>query len=229
MSLLLCIETSTSNCSVALVRNGIAAAARELNEARAHAGKVTVFIREVLEQCGVPADNLDAVAVGKGPGSYTGLRIGVSVAKGLCYALKKPLIAIDTLYAMAHAMQAKRGEEQILYCPMTDARRMEVYCSLFDKDLKCLMETSALVINSGSFADTLQKNKVLFFGDGARKCREVLTHQENALFAEGVYPAASDLAVLAAAAFREKRFEDLAYFEPFYLKDFLAGTPRKQV
>jgi tRNA threonylcarbamoyladenosine biosynthesis protein TsaB len=221
MSLLLQIETATTACSVALTQNGEVLAVKELNERNIHAEVITVFIEELFNTTGRTYADLDAIAVSSGPGSYTGLRIGVSTAKGLCYALDKPLIAVETLQAMADTMAARSGDAWL--CPMIDARRMEVYTALFDPHGEKIDATSAQIIDEQSFSQVLERHKVLFFGDGAAKCREVLSKYPNASFDTETINSATALTKRALMKLESKQFEDVAYYEPFYLKDFIAG------
>jgi tRNA threonylcarbamoyladenosine biosynthesis protein TsaB len=225
MSLILGIETATKICSVALTENGKLLALKEEGGAYSHSEKLTTFIQDVLKQAGKELKDLDAVAVSKGPGSYTGLRIGVSAAKGLCYALNIPLISVSTLQGMALGMSEM--ETNILYSPMIDARRMEVYTALFDEDNKELDAISAKIIDEHSFEKELKESKVLFFGDGADKCKEVLKKNPNAIFSEKGLPSAQFINQIALVKFDKQDFEDVAYFEPYYLKDFIATTPKK--
>ena len=231
MALILNIESATNTCSVALAMDGKLLALAENNKPRNHAEVITLYIQEVLHKTNISFSKLDAVAISKGPGSYTGLRIGVSTAKGLCYALNKPLIAINTLQAMVLALlqtaNYKRQVANILFCPMLDARRMEVYCALFDANNSLVKETSAEIINEQSFANILKNNQVVFFGDGAAKCKTTLAKHPNAVFIDDVFPSAKNILTLSEAAFHNKQFEDTAYFEPFYLKDFRITTPNK--
>jgi tRNA threonylcarbamoyladenosine biosynthesis protein TsaB len=218
MALILNLETATTVCSVSIGKDGKSIASREINNGYTHAENLTVFIDESLKEAGIKIKDLDAVAVSKGPGSYTGLRIGVSVAKGLCYALDKPLIGVNTLENLTLAL-CKRDD--LFLCPMLDARRMEVYCAIYDHDLKEIKPTTAEIISENSFSDLLQKNKIMFFGDGAEKCKTIISHP-NALFAKDIImPSAINMCSLSENAFRENKFEDLAYFEPYYLKDFV--------
>lgn len=225
MILILQIETATASCSVALAKDGKVLSAKTINQRNIHAEVITVFIGELFAENGITFQELDAVAVSSGPGSYTGLRIGVSTAKGLCFSLDKPLIAVETLQAMAAGYlyrSAKKVEDRFLLCPMIDARRMEVYTALFDQDLNRIKPTSAEIINEESFAAVLDQHKIIFFGDGALKCKTIL-HHPNAVFIDDFINDAADLTQLAAEKFRLQAFEDVAYFEPFYLKDFIAG------
>ena len=220
MSLILCIETATKSCSVALAKDGQLIDLREeVSEQYSHSEQLTVFIEQLLQQQGLKVSDLDAIAVSSGPGSYTGLRIGVSTAKGLCYASDIPLISISTLEAMAQLMKDKHPNKQL--CPMIDARRMEVYCALFGTDQQTDVE--AKVIDENSFSKDLEQGSLLFFGDGADKCQEVLIHP-NAHFELGVYPSAISMIALAHHKYQQQQFEDVAYFVPFYLKEFVAGV-----
>jgi tRNA threonylcarbamoyladenosine biosynthesis protein TsaB len=222
MALILCIETSTKSCSVALSQNGKSLQTIELvSDQYSHSEKLTLFIEKLLQEQKKSFSDLDAVAVSKGPGSYTGLRIGVSTAKGICYAIDKPLIAISTLEAMAFGMSLQFPDAT--YCPMLDARRMEVYCAFYGK---LNSDIEAKVLDEDSFKFQLDKNPILFFGDGANKFQEICKHT-NATFIANIYPSADNMSVLAQKAFNQKMFEDVAYFEPFYLKDFVAGPHKK--
>jgi tRNA threonylcarbamoyladenosine biosynthesis protein TsaB len=229
---LLHIETSTRVCSIALSRDWELLAIRESEEKNIHSSAITVFIDEVMKEAGYAYPELDAVAVSKGPGSYTGLRIGVSVAKGICFAIDRPLIAIGTLQALAwgtrEMLLKKEGmiKDDIVFCPMIDARRMEVYNAIYDKDLKEIRETKAEIIDKNSFNDFLQKSRVWFTGDGAEKCRDFFIDYPNAYFSEHPMPSARYLIELAETHFKAGQFEDTAYFEPFYLKDFIPGIPK---
>lgn len=220
MSLILSIETSTKVCSVALHKEEVLLASSEILIEKSHSKYITLLIENLFSYSGENMSDLDAIAVSKGPGSYTGLRIGVSTAKGLCYALEKPLIAISTLESMAY--EANRfNHTKALLCPMIDARRMEVYCALYNSELNCLEEVSAKVIDEKSFGELLANQPVLFFGDGSQKCMKAFGANKNALFIDQVHPSAVNVGVLASKAFEVKKFEDVAYFEPFYLKDFV--------
>jgi tRNA threonylcarbamoyladenosine biosynthesis protein TsaB len=222
--MILCLETSTRSCSVAIGQKGKLFALKEsLDEKHSHAENLTLYIEDVCKQANISLKDVDAIAVSKGPGSYTGLRIGVSTAKGLCYALGKPLIALNSLQAMAagyiHLPSSIRHVPS-LFCPMIDARRMEVYCAIYDENLNEIKKTSADIIDEHSFSDLLEKNKIYFFGDGAAKCRSAISHP-NAIFTDDINPSAKSMLPLAEKLFAERKFEDVAYFEPFYLKDFV--------
>ncbi len=230
MSLILQIETATTSCSVALAEDGKVLSCKTINQRNIHAEVITVFIGELFAENGAEFKQLDAVAVSSGPGSYTGLRIGVSTAKGLCFSLDKPLVAVETLQAMAagYLLRPKEAQGKFLLCPMIDARRMEVYTALFDQDLNRIKPTSAEIINQESFAAILNQHKIIFFGDGALKCKAVLGNHPNAVFIGDFINNAADFTRLAAEKFRLQQFEDIAYFEPFYLKDFIAGKISNQ-
>ncbi|MCQ2375536.1 MAG: tRNA (adenosine(37)-N6)-threonylcarbamoyltransferase complex dimerization subunit type 1 TsaB [Salinivirgaceae bacterium] len=228
MALILSFETSTTVCSVALSRNGVIVDSQESFETKSHASLLTVFAQDILQRNSISAQELDAVAVSQGPGSYTGLRIGVSAAKGLCYSLGKKLLAVDTLKAMALMAADKVEAKPDVFCAMIDARRMEVYCAMFDQQLNRISNTEAVVVDENSFAATLSGKKVAFFGDGAAKCMPVINSQ-NAVLVDGVYPSARYMAVLAEQSFAAGDFKDVAYFEPFYLKDFVATKPKNKV
>lgn len=226
MALILSLETATTVCSVALAKDGQLLSRKELNGDYTHAENLTRFIEAVFEEASLPLMNVDAIAVSKGPGSYTGLRIGVSTAKGLCYSLNKPMIAINTLEHSAYGCSLQYGKSNELFCPMIDARRMEVYCAVYDKSNKLIRSTAATIIDEQSFQDLLEKQTVYFFGDGAEKCKTMLSSNPNARFLEHLYPSAVNMITLAELAFQNKQFEDIAYFEPFYLKDFVAGKSK---
>lgn len=228
MAKILQIETATQICSVALSIDGKTVALKEESGQNLHASNLTLFIDDVIKSAGLTYKDLDAVAVSKGPGSYTGLRIGVSTAKGLCYALDIPLIAIETLEMMAAGFLFENPGYNGLVCPMIDARRMEVYTALFDAELKVLEPTSAKIIDETSFKSVLDQSQVSFLGDGAAKCAEALAHA-NSSFSDVNFNSASYMSALAFNAFKVGNFEDVAYFEPFYLKDFVLTQPKKKV
>ncbi|MEO5911595.1 MAG: tRNA (adenosine(37)-N6)-threonylcarbamoyltransferase complex dimerization subunit type 1 TsaB [Pelobium sp.] len=229
MPLILQIETATQTCSVSLSQDGILLDTVEKTERNIHAAVITVFIEELLAKTGKKMADLEAVAVSMGPGSYTGLRIGVSTAKGLCYALDIPLISVNTLDAMFEGFKAKlfSVNASTLFCPMIDARRMEVYCALYGNDGIKLKDTAAEIIDSESFADVLQNHIIYFFGDGAAKCEAILGLQLNARIIDDFENSAAHLAVKANEKYLLGDFEDVAYFEPFYLKDFIAGKKKE--
>ena len=244
--MILCLETSTAVCSVALVENGNVVALRESLDGQNHAEKITLFIDEVMKEAGIAYKDLDAVATSMGPGSYTGLRIGVSTAKGLCYAMEKPLIAIDTLAAMAYGFEDNKTTRQqdnkttswsqlpiansqqptAILCPMIDARRMEVYTAFFNEKLERTSETEALVIDENSFMELKQNNHLYLFGDGADKLAALFQNDENITVVEKFHCSAAYMSKLADEAFKNKQFVDTAYFEPFYLKNFVPGMPK---
>ncbi|MGN6640972.1 MAG: tRNA (adenosine(37)-N6)-threonylcarbamoyltransferase complex dimerization subunit type 1 TsaB [Mucilaginibacter sp.] len=224
--MILQIETATTVCSVALAQDGNTLAYKEVEQRNIHAEALTVFIDELLNIAGKSYPNLDAIAVSSGPGSYTGLRIGVSTAKGLCFALDKPLIAVETLKAMADGLISSNSfdiSDKTLLCPMIDARRMEVFTAIFDSKGNKIRPTLAEIIDQNSFADLLQNHEILFFGDGAAKCREVLGNNPNARIIDNFVNSARFLAKRAEEKYQAADFEDVAYFEPYYLKDFIAG------
>jgi tRNA threonylcarbamoyladenosine biosynthesis protein TsaB len=196
----------------------------ELNEGQfSHAEKLHSIILEVLKKSLKEMDDIDAIAISSGPGSYTGLRIGVSAAKGLCFSLDKPLIAIPTLSTLANAIIVDKGD---LIVPLLDARRMEVYSAVFNSERKQIRDTQAQIIDENSFSEYLEKGKVYFLGDGALKCKEFI-HHGSAIFLEGYFPSAKEMVELSYKKFVNEEFEDIAYFEPYYLKDFIAIKPKK--
>lgn len=220
MALILNIETSTTLCSVALSNSGKIVALKEIDNGYTHAENLHVFIEEVLKDANITPGQLNAIAVGKGPGSYTGLRIGVSSAKGLAYALSIPMIGVNTLETMAWSVSQSMDSDS-LFCPMLDARRMEVYCAIFDKDLNHVKETSAQIIDESNLAYFRSSKTLCFFGDGMPKCRETLSALPSTVFIEKVKPSASFLGELSFRKYTAGEFENVAYFEPFYLKDFV--------
>ncbi|MCJ0743604.1 tRNA (adenosine(37)-N6)-threonylcarbamoyltransferase complex dimerization subunit type 1 TsaB [Pedobacter montanisoli] len=228
MPTILQIETATQVCSVAIAVNGETIALKEQKASNIHASSLTCFIEDVMLQAGLKYQDLDAIAVSKGPGSYTGLRIGVATAKGLCFALDKPLIAINTLTLMANGYINAHPNFGGLICPMIDARRMEVYTAVYTNKLNFYEEVSAKIIDEKSFSLYLQNHFIAFIGDGAAKCQSVIDNV-NAHFYDTDFNSAAHMSKLAEQAFEEKKFEDIAYFEPFYLKDFVATTPKKKV
>ena len=233
MSLILCIETGTDICSVGIARDGELMSLRESDQGRDHAKQVAVFVDELLRETGVKPDELDAVAVGMGPGSYTGLRIGVSFAKGLCYGLNIPLLAVGSLEALtdvaikdyeAGIIQVE-GWDEALLCPMVDARRMEVYTQIFNSRCEAQSEVSAEIITEESFSQWRAKGKLVIVGNGAAKCQEMLP---DAIYID-VAPSARGLTRIAHQLFEAGKTVDIAYFEPFYLKDFVVVPSKKKL
>lgn len=227
MATILHIETSTEVCSVAVSQDGLCVFEREDREGPNHAVKSGVFIDEALSHIDSQLLTLDAVAVSGGPGSYTGLRIGVSTAKGVCFGRDARLISVPTLEVLCVPvlLQEKVKEDNALLCPMLDARRMEVYAALFDRSLREVRPTQADIVDGDTYRAFLDERPVYFFGNGAAKCMEVINHP-NARFIEGVVPLARWIFPLAERRFFDQKFEDVAYFEPFYLKDFVAKAAR---
>ena len=218
--IILHIETSTNICSIAVSENGQCLFSKSDSEGMNHAALLSVFIAEAMEFLKSTSKKPNAVAVSSGPGSYTGLRIGVSTAKGLCYGLDIPLIAVSTLEVLtAYALQITETTANSLFCPMIDARRMEVYAAIYNQEGIIQREISADIIDENSYNEILESHIVYFFGNGAEKCKATLTHV-NARFIDGMYPLAENMIVLAEKAYNEKKFVDVAYFEPFYLKEF---------
>ena len=218
MSLLLCIETASTNCSVAIGKDGQLLSLKEDYSADySHAERLHIFIQQILKDKGLDQKELQAIAVSKGPGSYTGLRIGVSAAKGLCFALDIPLISIPTLTALAHQV-----EEDGFIVPMLDARRMEVYAAVFDSNKEQVRKTEAVILDENSYREYLEQGNVTFIGSGVSKFREICFHS-NAQFIEDKLPSAAQMVSLAEAKMKKGDFEDVAYFEPYYLKDFISG------
>jgi tRNA threonylcarbamoyladenosine biosynthesis protein TsaB len=233
MSTLLLIESGTNVCSVAIAIDDKVVGIKESSDERAHASQLTVFIDLLLKETGITIAQIDAVSVSKGPGSYTGLRIGVSAAKGICYGADKPLISIGSLESMTHGASniyktliQENGID--LICPMIDARRMEVYSALFDTSNNQINEVEALVVDNLTFKPHLDSKRILFLGNGAVKCKEVIDHP-NAFFISNFSPSAQFMIPLALKSLANKTFEDVAYFEPYYLKDFVATKSQKKV
>ena len=233
MSLILCIETGTDVCSVGIARDGELISLRESDQGRDHAKNLAVFVDELLHETNVAPDELNAVAVGMGPGSYTGLRIGVSFAKGLCYGLSIPLLAVGSLDALAQVAIEDHeagiinieGWDNAVLCPMVDARRMEVYAQVFDVKCNPLSEVGAEIITENSFLEWRKNGKMIIFGNGAGKCQDILS---DAIYIN-VVPSVRGLAKLANKQYQEGKFEDIAYFEPFYLKDFIVIPSKKKL
>ncbi|WP_034919320.1 tRNA (adenosine(37)-N6)-threonylcarbamoyltransferase complex dimerization subunit type 1 TsaB [Gillisia sp. CAL575] len=218
MSTILCIETASTNCSVAIGVNGKLLALKEdYDSSYSHAERLHIFIKEILAENNLALSDLDAIAVSKGPGSYTGLRIGVSAAKGLCFSLDLPLISVATLTSLANQVE---NEGTII--PMMDARRMEVYTAVFDKDKNQIEETSAKILDVDSYKEYLDEQVVYFIGSGVEKFKKICEHP-NAQYIEGKLPSSSQMVDLANIKHKKSDFEDVAYFEPYYLKDFMVG------
>jgi tRNA threonylcarbamoyladenosine biosynthesis protein TsaB len=231
MSLILAIETAVDICSVALIKGNEIIAFQESSEGKSHASLLTVFIDELLKKNKISVTDLSAVSVSKGPGSYTGLRIGVSAAKGLCYGAGIKLLGINTLQIMACSFLSQYkidNTSNILLCPMIDARRQEVYTGFFDINGNERSDTRAVIISEDSFKDELDHNLVYFFGNGSGKCKDIIKHT-NARFVDNISPLAKYMVGLSYSAFNSGHFEDIAYFEPFYLKDFVATTPKNKI
>lgn len=226
--IILHIETSTNVCSVALSDQEKCIFTVSDAQGQNHAALLSSFIEKALEKLRAENKKPDAVAVSSGPGSYTGLRIGVSTAKGLCYALDIPLIAVNTLQVMTKAAIDASSEKDIWFCPMIDARRMEVYAAVYDSKWNELRKTQPDIIDESSYQDLLKEHKVAFFGNGSDKCKDSIT-SDNAVFLENIVPLAENMISFAVTAFEKKDFVDVAYFEPFYLKEFQATTPKKSI
>lgn len=229
MAIILNLETATQICSVVLAKSGEILAKRELNEKNVHAEVLTPFIQEVIAEASIKLQDLDAIAVSKGPGSYTGLRISVSTAKGLCYSLDKPLISIGTLESLAHYAAQKlkntlTSKHQIY--PMIDARRMEVYTAPFSSDLQQISPVTPLIFDENTFSDIPQDQKLIFVGDGSRKTKELFADNEQIEIHDDILCSAEGMMKIAEEKFINQDFEDVAYFEPFYLKEFIAGIPK---
>jgi len=223
LTYILNIETATTNCSVSLAKEGTVIGLKEDNNlSYSHAERLHVYIDEVLKTANVSKNQLSAIAISKGPGSYTGLRIGVSAAKGLCYALSLPLISIPTLEALAHQVENPNG----VVVAMLDARRLEVYSAIYDGNFQETRTTEAEIITSESYRELLESSAVYFIGNGVAKTKALITHQ-NAHFIENKLPSAQQMCALSFDKFKSNTFEDVAYFEPFYLKDFIAIPSKK--
>ncbi len=224
MIYILNIETSTKNCSVSVAKDGERIALREIaTEGYSHAEKLHVFIEEALAEAKITYKELSAIAVGSGPGSYTGLRIGVSAAKGLCYALEIRLISIESLAILAQKVNVSDG----VIIPMLDARRMEVYCCVFDQNLEVIEKTSAKILDETSFDDL--QSPIYIVGDCQEKCKSVLTDNRFKFLPEFQYPSAQEMSALSYSKYNAQEFEDVSYFEPFYLKDFLVTVAKPKV
>ncbi len=234
MALILNLESSTEVCSVALSSGSKLVDIEENTEGLNHSELLTVYVEKILKRNNLASKDIDAVAVSKGPGSYTGLRIGISAAKGFCYSAEIPLIAISTLDSLAGYVSKHPHEFGItidsstLFCPMIDAKRMEVYSAVYDYSGKMSHPISANIIKEGSFSELLNNSHIIFFGNGAAKCSKVITHP-NAVFAGPEKASAKFMINIAEDLYNKKAFEDVAYFEPFYLKDFIATIPKNKI
>jgi tRNA threonylcarbamoyladenosine biosynthesis protein TsaB len=234
MDRILCLETSTEVCSAAIVEDGIVTGFREDITGQNHSKLLTVFIAQLLESNRLEASDFDAVAVSEGPGSYTGLRIGVSVAKGFCYAASIPMIAISSLEAMtSHVIEHKeKFHLQIrstdLFAPMIDARRMEVYTAIYSSNLQLVQKINALVVDQDSFQEFTVSSRLFLFGNGSAKCSDILINP-NIIYIDGILASSRHMATLADQKFQKGEFVDVAYFEPYYLKDFIATVPKNSV
>jgi tRNA threonylcarbamoyladenosine biosynthesis protein TsaB len=231
--MVICLETATNICSVALCDNAGTMYLKESTDSKSHAALLTLFIQEILNEADTEIKDLEAIAVSKGPGSYTGLRIGVSVAKGIAYAASLPLIAIDTTLSMFWGIAMKKKEDpgffdKAWFCPMIDARRLEVYYTLYDSDGKTIKPVSAEIINETTFSNIPVSQKIILFGDGAEKCKTVI-NRKNIVYYDDFRTSAAFMQVPVLQALSNKQFEDVAYFEPFYLKDFITSKPRKNI
>jgi tRNA threonylcarbamoyladenosine biosynthesis protein TsaB len=224
LALILNIETSTTNCSVSLSKEGETLVLKEDNNDKySHAERLHSYIDEVLIEAKIPLSNLDAISISKGPGSYTGLRIGVSAAKGLCFAIDKPLISVATLEALAYQIKIEKG----VIVSMLDARRMEVYSAIFNADYQQIRDTQAQILDAQSFTSFLDQGKVYFIGNGVEKTKTLISHP-NAVFIDNKLPSANEMSTLSYKKFKEHNFEDVAYFEPYYLKDFITLKPKSK-
>lgn len=224
MPLILNIETSTDICSICLSKGKEIISIKEAEQQYVHAARITILVGECLAEAGIKIEELSAVAVSSGPGSYTGLRIGTATAKGICYALGKPMIAVDTLRALAMACQQEEQKE-VLYCPMIDARRMEVYTALFNAKNERITDTEALIIETNTFSEYLKDHSIIICGNGAEKCKQVLACEKVSY--STVVCSAGHLAPLAEKAYNEGRFCDVAYYAPLYFKAPNITRPRK--
>jgi tRNA threonylcarbamoyladenosine biosynthesis protein TsaB len=233
MARILLLDTATEVCSAALSENGEIVAFKERSDGFRHSELLTIFIGELLQETGLSVSQLDAVCVSRGPGSYTGLRIGVSVAKGLCYGLNIPLMAVSSLHSMADHVARNfqtwsDSNGDVLLCPMLDARRMEIYTALYDRFGKQVSGIKAEIIHEQSFSGELGLGEIFFFGNGSQKCKSIIKHPD-AHFIDDISASARFMSRIAHDSFMNKEFENIAYFEPFYLKDFVATVPKNKV
>jgi tRNA threonylcarbamoyladenosine biosynthesis protein TsaB len=231
MPYILALETALDICSVALGKDGFLVADKSVHGTNLHANQLTIFIEDVMQAAGISYAGLDAICISEGPGSYTGLRIGTSAAKGLCYALEIPLIAVNTLQSLAFGGHKSYVPENdnMLFCPMIDARRMEVYYAVYDAAMKEVQATKAAVVTSEEFENILAENEVLFFGNGMPKSKAILESFPKAFFADDIYARAENMLTLAFEKFNAQQTENLYNFEPYYLKEFVAGSPAEKV
>ena len=228
MAFLLALETSSTVCSVALFKNGQILGISELQIEKSHSSHITVLIQQLLHNCQANLQDLAAVAISGGPGSYTGLRIGSATAKGLCFSLDIPLIEVSTLEAIAAAaIKSTPTPEQFIYCPMIDARRMEVYTYLTNHKLQTLTTVAPVILEKDSFQEYLTKNRILFCGSGALKFQALSEDYENAFFMHHIKPSAGIIGELALVKLKEKIFQNVAYYEPFYLKEVYITSSAK--
>lgn len=221
MALLLCIDTALETAAVGLCSDNTILNSETNTDQKNHAAFVQPAIQKMVQTCGVSFDDIDAVAVGNGPGSYTGLRVGLATAKGICYAARKPLILLSTLEVMTGAAIERYNDEKALYCPMIDARRNEVFTAVYNYFLEPVWPPQPLIVQENSFGEILRKQKIYFFGSGHKKCEKILKH-ENTVFAD-IFYTLYHVNKLAQLVFGEKRFSDTAYAEPYYVKDFYKG------
>lgn len=221
MAYILNIDSSTQNCSVALFYDTKLVSLREIYVDKSASSLINTFCESVCVDYGIALSNLDAIGVGIGPGSYTGLRIAVSTVKGLAFGLEKPIIAVPNLHALAWSVQEMAIQLNALICPMIDARRMEVFTSIFDSNLETILPTQAMILEASSFHETLNNSKILFIGDGSNKFKSVINHP-NAIFIDNIHTSAKHLGVLSFVKYQKQQFEDIAYLEPYYLKQFVS-------
>lgn len=230
MALILCLETSSVNCSVALFSDGLLLNQIESSDGYAHAEKLHPFIAQVLAKSGKKMDEIQAVMIGSGPGSFTGLRIGSAAAKGICFALSIPLLSQSSLFNMTLNCHEKfkpvNSTEKLLYCPLIDARRMEVYSCVYDRDLNIVGEVSAVIADENTYKELAKTNNLVFFGDGMNKIRDLYAGENKVQFIENILPSAQYMGKTAEEKFKRGEFEDVAYFEPYYLKGFHFTTPK---
>lgn len=221
--MILSIDTSADVCSIALHDKGVLVFSNEIIVQKSASELITVFINRAVEDTGISLNSLDSIAVAKGPGSYTGLRIAVSAAKGLCLALEKPLISVNTLLSMANGVSKGQNNEMLFLCPMIDARRLEVYTAIYDTNLNEIEPAQALVLNPSSF-EKYNNHTLVLFGSGAAKCKDLLKNKTNIVYLDNIYPSAREVGEIAYKKYLNKEFESVAYFEPHYLKEFVSTS-----